>query len=83
MTVDMDDGDALRPRIHTAIHAFTPTQVGQMMRLGVRFWEPRVLEGKFMARELDPGGHGGVRALYIPGARIIRLPPGSGVGHPA
>jgi hypothetical protein len=85
MTRDMTVTDSQRARMLAALQPFTPAQLKQMIRLGVRFWgptgEPPELAGVAASPELDPEAQGGARAAYTPTLRYIRVLPNSPVGH--
>jgi hypothetical protein len=85
MTNGMAVSEGQRARMLEALAPFSPSQLREMVRLGVRFWGatgvPPELEGIGDSAELDPRAQGGARAAYTPTLRYIRVLPGSPVGH--
>lgn len=85
MTDGMGVSDAQHARMLEALAPFSPSQLKEMVRVGVRFWGatgvPPELDGIADSPELDPRAQGGARAAYTPTLRYIRVLPGSSVGH--
>lgn len=79
MSIDTDQ----RARMLRALRPFSPSQLNQMVSVGVRFWGPTgmppELEPYMRAPEIEERAVAGARAAYVPIARFIRIRRASGV----